>query len=452
MTVTARTINTGKLYTATALIIALMTISWTAAAQGAPKKDKVETKPQYCIAGKWKCQWENQWGEEGELAIVATGKGNNKYELKAAETFDSWAETVMVMQGELGKDGKLTISGNSDVWTGKGTAQVRGDVIRGEFKGNESGKIIMRRLCSVTGRWNCQWENQSGDAGEFAIEVARSGFDAYKMTVKDSFDSWAETVMVMQGKLDDNCKLSFTGNSDVWTGTGAVAVAGDQMAGQYQGTEDGRLTMSKVCSITGKWLCNWSSEFGDDGQFAIIVSDLGLGEYELKVKESFDSWAKTIMVMQGKMDDNCKLTFSANSNAWDGTGSVVVTGDAMKGKFKGTESGKLEIRRAPANAEKNFTGKWRGNWETEYGDACDFAATVTEIGYGQYEIKILDSFETDAETHATLKARLDDFGQVTFTGEGNSWTGNGKGFVASGKFKGTFDGNETGKFIMQKKS
>jgi hypothetical protein len=49
-----------------------------------------------------------------------------------------------------------------------------------------------------------------------------------------------------------------------------------------------------------------------------------------------------------------------------------------------------------------------------------------------------------------LKAKQAASGQCTFEGDGNFWSGSGKGDVSKDLFKGTLKGTESGKFTMSR--
>jgi len=128
-----------------------------------------------------------------------------------------------------------------------------------------------------------------------------------------------------------------------------------------------------------------------------------------------------------------------------GTMKAELFGVQDDGELAETPWATMEYKR-----KKGLVGKWRGEFENEWGEKGSFAALITETGGGDYQIKLMDSFDEWAETIVVLKARKDSSGKVMFEGKSDMWTGTGSGTMTEDIFKGTFKGDESGKFTMRR--
>ena len=116
--------------------------------KGKKAKDAAATsaKSKNVLAGKWKGEFENEWLEKSEFAIVITKNDKGGYQIKVRESFDDWAETFVVLNTKQEESGEYSFQGDSDAWSGTGKGVVKKDLFKGTYKGTESGTFTMSRV------------------------------------------------------------------------------------------------------------------------------------------------------------------------------------------------------------------------------------------------------------------------------------------------------------------
>lgn len=97
----------------------------------------------------------------------------------------------------------------------------------------------------------------------------------------------------------------------------------------------------------------------------------------------------------------------------------------------------------------SFMGDWQGSRQTVDGSESTMVAQVISLGDSKYRINIFERFDYPYGPDTVLEAvRSGD--KVSFTGEGNMWSGTGKGTIKEKTFKGTFEGDDDGEFKLEK--
>jgi len=98
------------------------------------------------LAGKWKGEFVNEWQEKLEFAVVIAKNDKGGYQIKVQESFDDWAETIVVLDAKREESGEYTFKGDSDDWSGSGRGVIRKNQFKGAYKGTESGTFTMSRI------------------------------------------------------------------------------------------------------------------------------------------------------------------------------------------------------------------------------------------------------------------------------------------------------------------
>jgi len=86
--------------------------------------------------------------------------------------------------------------------------------------------------------------------------------------------------------------------------------------------------------LTGKWQGEFVNEWQEKNEFAIVITKNDKGGYQIKVQESFDDWAMTLVVLDAKQDESGEITFKGDSDDWSGSGKGVIQKDQFKGTYK----------------------------------------------------------------------------------------------------------------------
>jgi hypothetical protein len=115
---------------------------------GKKAKDAAATpaKSKNDLVGKWNGEFENEWQEKNEFAVVITKNDKGGYQIKIQESFEDWAETFAVLNAKQDESGAYKFEGDSDAWSGSGSGTVEKKEFKGTYKGTESGKFTMRRV------------------------------------------------------------------------------------------------------------------------------------------------------------------------------------------------------------------------------------------------------------------------------------------------------------------
>jgi hypothetical protein len=99
-----------------------------------------------------------------------------------------------------------------------------------------------------------------------------------------------------------------------------------------------------------------------------------------------------------------------------------------------------------------YMGDWEGSWELNDGsDSGPLATQVIALGKGKYTAKIMTAFDTREKPIAVLEGQRDGV-MVRFEGQGEYQYNQFqiKAAINEGKFSGTFAGDASGSFLMEK--
>lgn len=208
------------------------------------------------------------------------------------------------------------------------------------------------------------------------------------------------------------------------------------------------LAGTAAVDLSGEYLGEYETQWGEKGEYAARVSKLDSGAYRIELLESFDSWAATLSVLEMEIGAGGKATFTGSGDMWSGTGNATIADGVIEGEFLGDEAGTFTMLQRQESA--SLAGKWQGEYESEWGERAYFVATATKADEGDYKIKIKESFDEWADVLVVLDAKETETGQFDFTGSGQLWSGKGKGTIADEVFEGNFTGEESGTFTMKK--
>jgi len=268
-------------------------------------------------------------------------------------------------------------------------------------------------------------------------------------------------------------------------------------AAGVQGQEEQQTTLGDVISEYGfNWLIGRWEASTDEGQKVMLQYRWALDKNLVVVNFQMDEYALQGMIFFKPLEEEVVQVGVDNRGGhskatWAPDGDKAVTkyeftsatGEVRKmaithakvdrktfkaemfgidefGDLSETPWGTLEYKRAPRGQSKkgvgktkekiDLSGKWKGEFENEWGEKTAFVAVATKTGKGAYQIKILESFDSWAETYVVLKAKQDASGKCAFEGDSDFWSGTGKGDVSKDRFKGTLKGTESGTFTMSR--
>jgi len=281
------------------------------------------------------------------------------------------------------------------------------------------------------------------------VHVGRD-FAVYRFGPPNRNSQWIEEVTITVGRnslLPVQMKIDLTEFEDAY----------DMYIFDYE-NRDMPAKLAKLLGVTGAadfslardWHGQYETQWGEKGEYAAQVSKVASGVFRIELRESFDSWAATLTVLEMKVEPTGEVTFTGSGDMWNGKGKGTIENGVIKGEFFGDEAGAFTMLQVPES--ESLAGKWQGEYESEWGERAYFVATAGEVSAGRYQIKIQDSFDEWAEELVVLEARETDAGQFDFKGSGLMWSGEGKGTIANAVFKGEFTGDESGTFTMKKLS
>jgi len=201
------------------------------------------------LARDWHGQYETQWGEKGEYAAQVSKVGSGLFRIELRESFDDWAATLTVLEMKVEATGDVTFTGSGDMWNGKGKGTIENGVIKGEFFGDEAGEFTMLQVPeseSLAGKWQGEYESEWGERAYFVAVSSEVNKGNYKIKVQDSFDEWAEVLVVLDARETEAGQFDFKGSGQLWSGEGRGTVADEVFKGKFTGEESGTFTMKKL--------------------------------------------------------------------------------------------------------------------------------------------------------------------------------------------------------------
>ncbi len=212
---------------------------------------------------------------------------------------------------------------------------------------------------------------------------------------------------------------------------------------------------SSEVKLAGKWRGVYESQYGERGDFVAIITNNGQ-EYSMVMKESFEDWAPEICQVKEFSFQNNTIYLSGEGYNWTGTAKGTLEQNKISGTFDGNESGTFKLTKLLESGtemdsvtEMALIGKWRGVYESQYGERGDFVAIITRDGR-KYSMVMKESFEDWASEICQVKEFSFQNNTIYLSGEGYNWTGTAKGTLEQNKISGTFDGNESGSFTLTK--
>ena len=201
------------------------------------------------IEGKWYGYWENHWEEAAELLIKITGTEENRYRITVYESTEEYAPAALEIVCKL-TDGTILVFDSGEMIDG-GKGVIDGTLLTGEFEGAESGKFELHKLnekatVNPAGKWQGHWINDWGQREPVSVNVIEKDKGQYRFELVESFDPGAETLVSLDARVDHSGRISFSGDSDIWTGSGKGFCGNEACGGTFEGSEDGQYLLRRV--------------------------------------------------------------------------------------------------------------------------------------------------------------------------------------------------------------
>ncbi len=246
------------------------------------------------LMGDWEGEYESQWGDQGEFVaqIIALGDGN--YRMQILSEFDVRQVPSNVFNAKL-VDGKVMFRDEGDDFTGGG--QVKDVVFKGEFKGEDDGEFVMRRVVRLSptlgkkppkgavvlfgGKDLSQWQRMGGSLGlvDLAKEIGGDNSVAYIGTFISS--ETAQKAILEIGS-DDGVKV-WLNQEVVHTKKASRGVTPGEDKVAVQLKEGGNSLMLKVANGSGGWgACVRIAD--EEGKALSGISE---------IKEEYGEWSGT---------------------------------------------------------------------------------------------------------------------------------------------------------------
>lgn len=206
---------------------------------------------------------------------------------------------------------------------------------------------------------------------------------------------------------------------------------------------------SFAAAIEGKWYGYSENDWGQISESMNEITSSDKGGYLITVYETADKDAYVQTEIRCKLTDGNTLVFERGEDVIGGKGTIA--GGVFKGEYEAVDqSGKFELHRINGKSNVNLVGKWQGHKGTGGSSKKQIYIVVVKTGDGQYLIEERTSFDAGAETLVSLKGRVDDSGQISFTDEDGTGQVTGKGFCSDTIWIGTYQGDEYGWYRLQK--
>lgn len=104
---------------------------------------------------------------------------------------------------------------------------------------------------------------------------------------------------------------------------------------------------------------------------------------------------------------------------------------------------------APPIPALDITGRWIGSWQNQWAESDDFMFTIDQNQDGTYHMAVFSSCDQNADLIVEMNAPFKD-NTLTFQGNGSMWNGTGTALLENETLKGSFTGNESGTFTLNK--
>ncbi len=202
-------------------------------------------------------------------------------------------------------------------------------------------------------------------------------------------------------------------------------------------------------AITGKWYGYWETPWGQVSEVLIDIAHIDNNRYRINVYESTEEYAPIIAEIDSTLSvQKNTLIFDSGEVIHEGKG--VIANGLLKGAFQGSENGTFVLHTINKKPDINLAGKWQGQWQDQWGQQEAVSINVTAAGDGGYQFAAVESFEPGAMTLFTLNGKIEDCGQISFAGQTEIWTGDGKGYTDNQTWSGTFEGDENGYYMLRR--
>ncbi len=201
------------------------------------------------VVGKWYGYREDEWGQVMELLVKIAHNEKDRYHITLYESAEEYAPVALEIGCTLADPNVLIFDSSEMIDEGKGV--IANGLLKGSFQGSENGKFVLHTVCEkstakLAGKWQGERRTEDGQQESISINVTDIGNDQYRFDVLESFEPDNKVLFSLNGTMNKMGQITFSGQTELWTGTGKGFCGKEAWSGTLEGDESGHYMLRRV--------------------------------------------------------------------------------------------------------------------------------------------------------------------------------------------------------------